>query len=102
MKVLKPDADGGSILSARRRLDDLENELPEVFLLADGAGYQPLSDVAVEDENQSKLDTITLAGRAGKAGNGELRGGASRIGCAWITWSSEVLLIRSSCRRREG
>jgi hypothetical protein len=74
--VLEPAA---AILLARGRLDDLEDELPEVLLLANGPGCQPLGDLAVEDENQAELDTVTLAGRARKSGDGKLRGGPSRV-----------------------
>jgi hypothetical protein len=70
---------GGAILSARGRLDDLEDELPEVLLLANGPGGQPLGDLAVEDENQAELDTVAFAGRARKPGDGKLRGGPSGV-----------------------
>ena len=67
------------MLSGRGRLDDLEDALPEVPLLDDGSGRQPLGDVAVEDQNQAELDMVAFAGRPRKAGDGELRGGTRGI-----------------------
>ena len=64
-------------LAARRRLDDLEDELPEVLLLDDGPSGQSLGDFAVEDENQAELDSVALTWRPRKAGDGELRGSTS-------------------------